>query len=210
LLTSHDFSSLVIDTLGNKFSKQGVIVTGFYFDFATRKEQSPADMLGALLKQVINGLKEIPEEVASIYRRQRLVIGGRRPQLSDILKMFHTASTSQRIFICVDALDECVAEHQQEVLELLREILKNSPGIRLFITAIRNIRSEIQRLFVETAMFINIKPNKGDIVTYILAKLERDTNKGAMNPGLKTDILTKIPAMVSGMYVGEKTLVYPP
>ena len=206
MLTSHDFSSLVIDTLGDRFSKQNVIVTGFYFDFAAQKEHSATDMLGALLKQVVSGLEEIPEEIASIYHRQRKILGGWGPQLSDILKMLRTTSTSRQIFICVDALDECVAGNRQEALESLRGILKDLPGIRLFLTGTPNIRSEIQRLFAKTAMFIDIQPEKGDIVTYILAKLEEDTNKDAMNAGLRADILTKVPAMVSGMYVGDKTL----
>lgn len=210
MLTSHDASSLVIDTLGDRSSNQRVIVTGFYFDFAVQKEQSPTDMLGSLLKQVVSGLKEIPEEMASMYRRHRMVIGGREPQVSAILEMLQTASSSQQIFICVDALDECIAEHRQEVLESLRRILENSPGVRLFLTGTPNIKSEIRRLFAQTATFMEIKPYTGDIVKYIQAKLERDTNKSAMNSGLKTDILTKIPAMASGMYVGEKTLRNPP
>jgi len=201
---------MVIDTLGDKFSDQDVIVACFYFDFAAQKQQSPADMLGSLLKQIVNGFPEIPGEVVKEYYKLKKVIGGRRPQLSEILTMLQTVSTSQRIFICVDALDECVAEHRQVVLRSLREILEKSPGTRLFLTGRSYIRGEIQGPLAETATFMDIKPNRCDVITYILAKLEEDTNKGAMNPGLRTDILTKVPTMVSGMYVRAKTLGSPP
>ena len=210
LLTSCDVSSMVIDTLGDKFSGQNVIVACFYFDFAVQKEQSPTEMLGSLLKQIVNGFPEIPREVVKEYCKLKKVIGGRRPQLSEILTMLQTVSTSQRVFICVDALDECAAEHRQVVLRSLREILKNSPGTRLFLTGRSYIRGEVQSLLAETATFMDIKPNKCDIITYILAKLEEDTNKGAMSPSLRTDILTKVPTMVSGMYVRAKTLGNPP
>ena len=206
LLTSCAVSSMIIDTLGNKFSDQNVIVACFYFDFAAQKEQSPTNMLGSLLKQIVGGLAGIPEEVAKEYYKHKKVIGGRRPQLSEILTMLQTVSASQRTFICVDALDECVAEHRPVVLRSLREILEKSPGTRLFLTGRSYIRGEIQSLLSETATFMDIKPNKGDIITYILAKLKEDTNKDAMNPSLRTDILTKIPAMVSGMYVRAETL----
>ena len=209
MLTSRDVSSLVIDTLGDQVSDQNAIVAGFYFDFAARKEQSPTDMLGSLLKQIVSGLAETPGEVAKEYYKHKRVAGGRRPQLSEILTMLQAVSTSQRIFICVDALDECVAGHRQVVLKSLRGIPEKSPGTRLFLTGRSYIRGEIQSLLAETATFMDINPNKGDIVTYILAKLEEDTNKEAMNPSLRTDVLTKIPAMASGMYVGAKTLGRP-
>jgi len=201
---------MVIDTLGDKFSDQNVIVACFYFDFAARKEQSPTEMLGSLLKQIVNGFPEIPEEVVKEYFKLKKVIGGRRPQLSEIQTMLQTVSTSQRVFICVDALDECAAEHRQVVLRSLREILENSPGTRLFLTGRSYIRGEVQSLLAETTTFMDIKPNKCDIITYILAKLEEDTNKGAMSPSLRRDILTKVPTMVSGMYVRAKILGNPP
>lgn len=128
--------------------------------------------------------------------------------------MLQTVSTSQRTFICVDALDECVVGHREVVLKSLRGILEKSPGTRLFLTGRSNIRSEIRRLFAEKVSFINIKPNKRDTITYILAKLEEDTNKDAMSPNLRTDVLTKIPAMAPEMapemYVGAETLGSPP
>jgi len=210
LLITRDVSSLVIDTLSDQFSSQNAIVACFYFDFATREEQSPTDMLGSLLKQIVSGLAEIPPEVIEEYYKHKRVAGGRRPRLSEIKTMLQTVSASQRTFICVDALDECVAEHRQVVLKSLREILEKSPGVRLFLTGRSYIRGEVQSLLAEAAMFMEIKPNKGDIVTYILAKLEEDTNKDAMNAGLRKDILARVPDMVSGMYVREKTLGSPP
>ena len=95
--------------------------------------------------------------------------------------MLQTVSTSQHTFICVDALGECVAEYRQVVLKSLREIPEKSPGVQLFLTGRSYIRDEVQSILAEAAMFMETKPNKGDTVTYILAKLEEDTNKDAMN-----------------------------
>jgi len=201
LLTSRDFSSLVVDALGEQASEKNIAVACFYFDFAAQKEQSPADMLGALLRQVVSGLTEIPGEVVNTYNNHKRVAGGRRPRLPEILKMLQTVSTLQPIFICVDALDECVAEYRQVVLESLQKILEKSPRTRLFITGRSYIRGEIQLLLAETVTFMNIKPNERDVITYILAQLKKDTNKGAMNGSLRGDILAKVPEMFSEMYV---------
>ena len=67
VLTRCDASSLVIDRLGDRAGRQGVTVAGFYFDYAAQKEQSPANMLGAVLRQVVGGLGEAPEEIAQAY-----------------------------------------------------------------------------------------------------------------------------------------------
>src|SRR5437868_4085289 len=52
-LTSRDVSSLVVDELCDQAKGQNVAVACFYFDYTVQKEQSSANVLGALLKQVV-------------------------------------------------------------------------------------------------------------------------------------------------------------
>ena len=134
MLTSCDVSSLVIDSLCDQASSQKVAIGCFYFDFAARKEPSLASMLGALLKQIVSGLEEMPEEIAQAYEDQKTVIGGRGPQLADIVEMLRTASSRKPIFICIDALDECVAAYWVKLLDSLDQILQGSPGAWMFVT----------------------------------------------------------------------------
>ena len=47
VLTGYNVSSLVIDTLCDQAGGQNATIACFYFDFATQKEQSPTNMLGA-------------------------------------------------------------------------------------------------------------------------------------------------------------------
>ena len=60
MLIDHDLSSLVIDTLGKQAVDENATVACFYFYFATQEEQSLAEILGSLLKQVVGGLNEVP------------------------------------------------------------------------------------------------------------------------------------------------------
>ena len=94
----------------------------FYFDFAAQKEQSPVNMLGSLLRQLVSGEGEIPEAIAKDFRKERKAIGGRGLQISGILRMFQTITATRRTFICIDALDECVPENRVVVLESLRPV----------------------------------------------------------------------------------------
>ena len=50
LLIGCEISSLVIDTLCEQAVERKAAVACFYFDFAAQEEQSPAAILGSLLK----------------------------------------------------------------------------------------------------------------------------------------------------------------
>jgi len=105
-----------------------------HVDFAAQKEQSPTSMLGALLKQVVSGMEEMPEEIVQDYMDQKKVIGGRRPLLFDIVRMLQTTASKKRIFICLDALDERMARDRVKILNSLGQILQRSPDTRMFVT----------------------------------------------------------------------------
>ena len=200
-LTNRDVSSLVIDTLCDEAGEHNATVACFYFDFAAQKDQSPANTMGALLKQVVGGLEEIPEEISRAYRKQKKALGGRGPRLSDLVKMLQTTSSKERTFICIDALDECVPEHRAKLLDSLSKILQNSPGTRILVTGRPHIRSDIERRLTGRVATLSISTKRDDIVRYLHSRLEEDTTPDAMDISLEGDILRKIPEDVSEMYV---------
>ena len=201
VLTSCDFSSLVIDSMCDRAGGQNATVACFYFDFAAQNEQSPACILGSLLKQVVFGLDEIPEEISKSYKDRKNAIGGQGPQVSDILKMLQTALARKRAFICIDALDECATQHLVKLLDSLGQVLQQSSGTRIFVTGRPHILPEIGRHLGEKVIRICISPKRDDVVTYIHSRLATDTTPDAMDSTLEADILKKIPRDISEMYV---------
>jgi len=206
LLTNRDVSSLVIDRLCDQAEGQNVAVACFYFDFAARKEQSSTSMLGALLKQVVVGLDEIPGEMVKAYENKKKVIGGRGLQLSDISKMLEITSSEKRTFICIDALDECTPEHRVKLLDSLHQILQESPGARIFVTGRPHIQDEVGRRLSRRVTTIRITPKRDDVIEYLRTRLNEDTTPDAMDSSLEADILKRIPDDVSEMYVEATTL----
>ena len=95
--TSCGDSSLVVDKLCDQKRGQKSAVGCFYLDFETRKEQSAASVLGSLLKQIVAGMEKMPEEISRAFHEQRVAIGGRGPQLVDIVKMLETITSSQLV-----------------------------------------------------------------------------------------------------------------
>ena len=196
----------MIDSLCDQAREQNATVACFYFDFAAQKNQSPANAMGALLKQVVGGLGEIPVEISRAYQDQKKAIGGREPRLSDIVKMLQTTSSKERTFICIDALDECVPENRAKLLDSLKKILQKSPGTRIFATGRSHILPEIGRRLAGRATSLSIGTRRDDIIRYLQSRLEEDANPDAMNGNLEAEILKKIPEDVSEMYVGTTTL----
>jgi len=204
VLTSYD-SSLVIDNLGDRARGQGVAVAGFYFDFAAQEEQSPASMLGAVLRQVVSGLEEVPKEIVEAYEDQKEVMGGRKPRLANIVKMLQNTVSVKRTFICIDALDECVARYRVDILDSLNQIQRVSPGTRMFTTGRPHIEAEVGRHLSGRGTVLRIAPRRHDIISYLHRRLDRDIRPDAMDSNLRADILKKIPKDVSEMWVKSTT-----
>jgi len=201
LLTGGDGSSVVVDYLCDQAVEQDIAVACFYYDFASREAQTPTNMLGSLVKQLLTGLGEIPGEIVQKYRSRKKVIGGRKLQLPDLVNMFTTASASQRTFVCVDALDECLPEHQLEVLDALEQILERSPKVRVFLTGRPHIGVVVGRGLGGRATSVQIKARDGDIITYLRTRLRKDATPEAMDSFLENDIMKIIPGDISETYV---------
>ena len=192
MLMSSDTSSLVVDRLCDKVKEQNTAVACFYVDFAAREEQSPTNMLGSLLKQIVGGLERIPDEIRETFQDYKKVIGGRGLRVPEIVEMLQTVTSLQPTYICVDALDECVERHRPEVLGSLRQIFEKSPNTRIFLTGRRHIRGEIDKHLGGRAEILSIKPNYDDTVGYIRMRLSKDTSLDAMDNGLEAEIIKSI------------------
>jgi len=199
VLTSRDVSSLVIDNLCDQAEGGEATVACFYFDFAARNEQSPARVLGCLLKQLLFGLEQIPEEILLACKGRKGSHGGRGPPLSRILKMLQTTLSLKRAFICIDALDECVAEHRVNLLDSLNQLLQQSPGTRIFMTGRPHVLPEIRRRLAGRVAGLPIRTRRDDVIRYLRTRLAADTTPDAMDSGLEAEILKRIPGGVAEM-----------
>ena len=192
MLISSDASSLVVDRLCDKAKEQNIAVACFYVDFAAREKQSPTNMLGSLLKQIVRGLEMIPNEISRTFRDHNRVIGRRELRVQEVVEMLQPVTSLRPTFICVDALDECMESHRAQVLDAFRQILEESPNTRIFLTGRRHIRHEIQRHLGGRAVTLPIQPNNHDIREYVRMRLRQDTVLDATDSGLEDEIINGI------------------
>jgi len=103
-----------------------------------------------------------------------------------------------QVFICLDALDECLPKHLPDLLRSLRDMIRDSPKTRIFLIGRPHVMEDIQKYFGK-AVLIPISPNTDDIMNYLDMRLCRDPEPEAMNDGLRADILRVIPERTSDM-----------
>ena len=180
--------------------REDIIVAGLYCDYLNQHEQTVANMMGAILKQLL-GNRNIPGYLREALEEEKVKLGGRGPRLSDLMRMLRiTIASLPQIFICLDALDECLPKHLPELLGSLRDLVRESSKTRIFLTGRPHVTEDIQRYF-DKAVVIPISPNPDDIRGYLEMRLERDTEPEAMNDSLRADILRIILEKTSDMYV---------
>jgi len=189
----------VIDRLCNWARGRNAAVACFYLDFAAQKEQSLSSILGSLLKQIVGGLEKIPAKIAQAFRGEGQVIGGRKLELGEIVEMLQDVSSSRPTFICIDALDECMAAYRVKLLDSLKQILHKSPNTRIFLAGRSHMRGEVEKHLAGRVVAVSITPTKDDIVIFLREKLKEDTTPDAMDTSLEEDILKTIPETVSEM-----------
>ena len=195
-------SSLVIDTLSDSINEDNVAVACMYCDFQAHKDQYPASVLAALLKQLVAEVESMPEQITEAFKQATREDCSRALRLPEICAMLiKSLSSLRRVFICIDALDEFPTKHQPELWNSLQRILRECPNTRLFISGRPHMREEVEKYFPGYPYLMPIKPPKEDIQGYILMRLERDSEPDAMDTELKAEILRIISDKISGAYV---------
>ena len=202
LLTTRNSSSLVIDGLCDQTKKEDIAVAGLYCDFLAQQEQTTTNMIGAILRHLV-GRSGISDDLREAFQEGKREVGGRRPLHLDLMRMLKTAIASlPPVFICIDAVDECLPKNLPELLESLRDIVQESPTTRIFLTGRPHIKQDIRRYFPRVVV-IPISPNMDDISNYLEMRLDRDGEPEAMNKDLRADIMRIMREKMSDMYVKE-------
>ena len=169
-------------------------------------------MISLLFIQMVKNAFGFPvvAMVSHIPVKSRMAINyvkeGRRPLLADLMRILKTTITSlPQVFICIDALDECLPKNLRELLESLRDIVREFPKTRIFITGRPHVGEDIQRDIPE-AVAIPIRPNQNDIRNYVVMRLDRDIEHEAMSDDLRVEIVKTILDKMSNMCVGASPL----
>lgn len=190
-------SSIVIDHLNEKFAGQNVGAVYFYCDFNNPQSQSAVNILACLLKQLALANSSVMASVTRLYEKHRMM--DTYPDVLELEKTFLNACQgNQRMFLVVDALDECDVDTHRELLLKVLENLKGS-SIRMFLTS-RPHPDDIRELFQDSPQ-ITIEASSEDIERYVRATIEESGKASRiMGNDLKEEVVVKIRDEAQGMY----------
>ncbi|KAL2689263.1 hypothetical protein Neosp_003315 [[Neocosmospora] mangrovei] len=191
-------TSVVVDDVGKRFNGDSTIgIAYIYCNFRQHDNQRIDKMLASLLKQLAEQQPSLPTVVKDLYNRHRSK--KTRPLVEEISATLRSVETSYvRVFLLVDALDECQASDGSRA-ELLRELfaLQKSCSTSLFMTS--RIIPDIQENFTGNTIELEIRASDEDVDRYLDSRVDSLSKVVRNNPKLREDIKTKLIRAVNGM-----------
>ncbi|MCJ1284853.1 hypothetical protein MMC26_004190 [Xylographa opegraphella] len=200
-------TSIVVEQLFTRIRGDCSIAFAYiYCNFKRQHEQSLEHLLASLLKQLAQGRHHLPENVKTIYARCR--DQETRPSVDDISAVLQSvAAEYSRVFIVIDALDECQVNNGC-LAKLLSHIsnLQSKCRVNFFATSrfIPDITERFQR-----DVRLEIRANKQDVQRYVEGHIDELPRFVRRDPDLQQEISSEIVKAVDGMYVASSLFQTP-
>jgi Cdc6-like AAA superfamily ATPase len=192
-------TSIVIEELTTRFSNDPTICIAYiYCNFRCQDEQKIDDLLANLLKQLAECQPSLLGSVKDLYDRHKTK--RTRPSIKEIWRTLQSvAAMYSRVFIIIDALDECQVSNGCRTRFLLEMFsLQTKCGANLFTTS--RFILEITENF-EGSILLEIRASKEDVQTYLDNYMFPRRAFLRKNLELQEEIKAKIVESVKGMCV---------
>jgi ankyrin repeat protein len=197
-------TSIVVDYLYTKFQEDMDIgIAYLYCDFRQQDRQKVERLLASLLKQLAQGLPYLPESVKSLYDSHK--DKRTQPTFNEISGALQSVSALySRIFIAIDALDECQASDGCRT-RLLTEIFAFQEKSRTNIFTTSRFIPEISEHFKDSIQ-LEIRANDHDVQRYLEGHMSQLPRCVLSSSELQDEIKAEIIRAVDGMYVNSYAL----
>ena len=179
-------------------------VAYIYFDLSRGGEQTHRELIGSVLKQLSQARPSIPENVKRFYDRH--VNYRRLPFVKDLVEELDTVvGLFARVFIVLDALDECEEIARADFLSQL-SILQTKHKINLLVTS---RYPEVLTGFSQHQT-LEIRAKNDDIFRYVQAQEHLFRKLVSSDPDLLERVKMEIVTASDGMYVRspKSTITY--
>ena len=199
-------ASIVVEELTTRFqNNKSIGIAYLYCNFRRQHEQKVEDLLASLLKQLTQGLSSLPDTIKSLYdshqdKRTRLSFNEISRALQSVIVIY------SRVFIVIDALDECQVSHncrERFLLELFS--LQTKCGATLFATS--RFIPEITEKF-QGSMSLEIRASEYDVRRYVDGYMSNLPSFVRRSLDFQEEVKTKITEAVDGMYVVLSVHIY--
>lgn len=166
-------------------------VLHIYCDYKRQEQQTGLHMISSLLRQLLAFEQTIPEQIKSLYRETSW------PTFHAVQNMLRLAMHNYtKLFIVLDALDECGDEARKKLLMSLSG-LRESDCVHILATT-RHAVPGVDSFFVNNTR-LEIAASKDDIERYVRVRLSDFSESVQDNPELQNQIVTAVLQATDGM-----------
>jgi hypothetical protein len=192
-------TSIVVEELNIRFQNDKSIgVAYLYCNFRRQDEQKATDLLASLLKQLTQGQSSLPDSVKSLHKSHK--DRRTRPSFDEISRTLQSvAAIYSRVFIIVDALDECQVSDGCRIA-FLSEIFTLQEKCQASLFATSRFIPEINEKFKES-MQLEIRASDQDVRKYLDGHMSQLPRCVLRSSELQDEIKAEIIKAVDGMYV---------
>ena len=163
-------SSSVVDELMG-MNGEDIGVAYMYCDYADKDNQTAENIIASLVKQLSLRKPSTLDHIQKLY--EQCGLGKVRPGLTKLTETFRNLCTAyRRIYLVIDALDECDEESRKLLLDQLEKV--DHSIVRIFLTS-RPHLIEMQRKFDELPQ-VEIMAKDSDIREFILNDIREKFN----------------------------------
>ena len=191
-------TSLIVHNLRETFAQDASVgIACIYCNIKRQADQMVDHLLASLLKGLLQGQTDFPQEVELLHQRHKSK--GSRPsiiELSDTIKAI-TRDWS-RIFLVIDALDECTGAGTRS--RLLKEIASLQDHVNVSFFATSRFLPDVLEEF-KGQLTLEIRATDGDVRTYITDRMTELPAFVQRNTMLQEKIVSEIATAVDGMSV---------
>jgi hypothetical protein len=191
-------TSIVVENITTRFyNDKSIGIAYLYCNFRQQHEQKIADLLASLLKQLAGCQPSLSVSVKDLYDRHKPK--QTRPSVDEIFRSLQSVvAMYSRVFIVIDALDECQASDCRTIL--LSELFSLQAKFRVNLFATSRILPEISGNF-QGNISLEIRASEYDVRKYLDSHLSRLPTFIQRSPDLQEEVKTEIIKAVDGMYV---------
>ncbi|KAI6753602.1 hypothetical protein HG531_005771 [Fusarium graminearum] len=193
-------TSVVVHDIIQRFHENSNVgIAYIYCNYRKQDDQTIDKISASLVKQLAERQAAFPKVIQDLHNLHKP--RKTRPlaeELSETLRLL--VETHDRVFILLDALDECLTSggSRSELFKLLIW-LKENPRVNLFMTSryVSDVEEELQSDIIK----MEIRASKEDVGNYLDSRLACLSDLVKKNKDLRDEIRTKVIEAVDGMFL---------
>lgn len=194
-------TSIIIEDLFCRFGGEPAnAICWLYCDFRLEDTQQLEDLLLSLLKQLAQGLQNLPRAFLDICRSH--IEGGTRLSIDGISSAIESLKTFYaRAFIIIDAIDECPKIHLWKLIAQLLAVQAKTET-SLFVTSRPN--TDIEQAFGIISK-VEFRSGHSDMESFLGGSINKLPAFAAEDDSFPNDFVKTITRAADGMYVNQNS-----